>query len=98
MELLYRGVVYTFEYDYAPNWEGAPTAITETRSGRGLDGSVHITHVYRDGRLTPVSVELLRLMEDTAAEDAIASGCPTVSDDFLRLIREAPAPRGQRRS
>jgi hypothetical protein len=100
MELRHKGVLYTFYYDYAPNCEEAPARITETLSGKGLDGSVHITNIYRNGRYdrqSPVSLEVLRLMEDAAAEDAIASGCPTVSDFLLQLLHRAPS-RPSRRS
>jgi len=100
MELLHRGVLYTFEYDYAPNNEVLRPAFTKTRSGRILAGSVHVTFVYRNGRFdrpAPVSVEVLRLMEDAAAEDAIASGCPTVDECFLRSFRPA-RPRRSRQS
>jgi len=89
MELRHKGVLYTFEYDFSPNCEEAPMAVALTRSGKGLDGSIHITDIYRNGRFdrqSPVSLEVLRLMEDAAAEDAIASGCPTVSEDLVRLI------------
>src|SRR5690242_9687603 len=87
MELRHNGVLYQFEYDFAPNSEDAPMAVTETSAGRALDGSVHITDIYRGERRTPVSAELLRLMQDAAAEDAIAHGCPTVGPHLLSLIQ-----------
>jgi hypothetical protein len=88
MELRHKGVRYTFDYDYTPNTEEDRThRTTLTRSGRGLDGSVNVIGICRNGRSTPVPVELLNLMEDAAAEHAIASGCPTVSDSHLELLR-----------
>jgi hypothetical protein len=65
----------------------------DIRSGRGLDGSVNVTGIRRNGRLTPVPAEVLLLMEDAAAEDAIASGCPTVSEFHLELLRRPLPPR-----
>jgi hypothetical protein len=97
MELRYRGVLYNFEYDYAPNCEEAPMAVHVTRSGRGIEGSVHVTDIYRNGRFdrqSPVSTEVLELMIDAAAEDVIARGCPVLSDSLLRQLR----PRRPRRS
>jgi hypothetical protein len=92
MELRHKGVLYEFDYDFAPNTGESTPVQTQTRAGNVLGGSVHITAVYRGGQLTPVSPELLDLLEDSAAEDAIAS-LAADRDRWLRARRE----RAQRR-
>jgi len=74
VELLHKGRHYQFEYDFEENCD--PTNLHVGPSGRVLDGSVHITEIRRDGRLTPVPAEVLRLMEGEAVEDALARGYP----------------------
>src|SRR3954470_15575253 len=71
MELRRNGVLYEFEFDFAPADETGGGSTT-TRSGRVLAGSIHVTAIFRNGRLTPVSAERLADMVDAAAEATIA--------------------------
>jgi hypothetical protein len=66
MELRHRGLLYRFDYDFAPSDETGQ-AWTPIHEEVGLDGSIHVHSITVNGKDRPVTTDVLALMQRAAA-------------------------------
>ena len=66
MELRHKGVLYRFDYDFAPSDETGQ-AWTPIFEECGLDGSIHVHSITVKWKSRPVTTEVLALMQRAAA-------------------------------
>jgi hypothetical protein len=90
VELRHRGVLYNFEYDFAPNDETHPdlnewTPITDEY---GLEGGIHVHSITVNGRSRPVTTEVFAMMQRAAAIEEFI----TDRRGWVELYRKAGHP------
>jgi hypothetical protein len=73
MVLHHRGVEYTFDYDFAPN-DGTDIPVVTEIDGQKLQGEIFIKDILVRGKPQPVNPEVLALMQQAAARQAIEEG------------------------
>ena len=73
MVLQHRGVEYSFDYDFAPN-DGTDIPVVTEIDGQKLDGEIFIKDILVKGKPRPVNPEVLALMEQAAACQALEEG------------------------
>jgi hypothetical protein len=66
VELRYNGVLYRFDYDFAPSDETG-AGWTPILEECGLDGSIHVHSITVNGKDRLVTTEVLALMQRAAA-------------------------------
>jgi hypothetical protein len=69
MVLHHGGVEYSFDYDFAPN-DGTDPLVTKI-DGQKLNGEIFIKNILAQGNPQPVKPEVLALMEQAAARQAL---------------------------
>jgi hypothetical protein len=70
MVLHYSGVDYSFDYDFAPN-DGTDIPLVTEIDGQKLNGEIFIKNIFVKGNPQPVKPEVLALMEQVAARQAL---------------------------
>ena len=70
MVLHHSGVEYSFDYDFAPN-DGADIPLVIEIDGQKLNGEIFIKNILVKGIPQPVTPEVLALMEQAAARQAL---------------------------
>jgi hypothetical protein len=90
VELRNRGVLYNFDYDFAPSDETG-VEWTKLTDEFGLDGSIHIKWITVNGKDRPVTTEVLAMMERAAAIEEFTIGYQSL----VALYRRSglPVPR-----
>lgn len=73
MVLYYRGVQYSFDFDFVPN-DGTDNPVVTEVDGRKLDGEIFIKDILEEGKPGPVNPEVLALMQQAAARRALEEG------------------------
>jgi hypothetical protein len=94
VELRHRGVLYEFDYDFAPNDETNADCPEWTRitDEYGLDGSIHIKWITVNGKDRPVLTEVLAPMERAAALAEYITGCQSWVDLYRKRGLPVPCP------
>ena len=70
MLLHHSGIEYSFDYDFAPN-DGADIPLVIEIDGQKLNGEIFIKNILVKGIPQPVTPEVLALMEQAAARQAL---------------------------
>ena len=70
MVLHHGGIEYSFDYDFAPN-DGIDIPLVTEVDGQKLDGEIFIRDILVKGVPQPVKPEILILMEQAAARQAL---------------------------
>jgi hypothetical protein len=70
MVLQHIGVEYSFDYDFAPN-DGTDLPLVTEIDGEKLNGEIFIKDILVKGTPQPVKPEVLALMEQAAARQAL---------------------------
>ena len=73
MVLHHKGIEYSFDYDFAPN-DGTDIPVVTEIDGQKLDGEIFIKDILVKGSRQPVKPEVLALMEQAAARQALEEG------------------------
>jgi hypothetical protein len=73
MVLHYRGVEYSFDYDFAPN-DGTDIPVVTEVDGQKLDGEIFIKDILANGKPWSVNPEVLALMQQAATRHALEEG------------------------
>jgi hypothetical protein len=73
MVLQHSGVEYSFDYDFAPN-DGTDIPLVIEIDGQKLNGEIFIKDILVKGNPQPVKPEVLALMEQAAARQALEEG------------------------
>jgi hypothetical protein len=73
MVLHHSGVEYSFDYDFAPN-DGTDNPLVTEIDGQKLNGEIFIRDILVKGNPRPVNPEVLALMEQAAARQALEEG------------------------
>jgi hypothetical protein len=73
MVLYHEGVEYSFDYDFVPN-DGVDIPVVTEVDGQKLDGEVFIKDILVNYKPRPVSNEVLALMQQAAARQALEEG------------------------
>jgi len=98
MLLRHRNTAYHFAYDFAPN-DGTDEPVVTVVDGHELDGQILVTNIRVNGRLRPVTVEVLALMEQAAAREELEQGRLELARSLRRQSlqpRKAPvSPRSK---
>jgi hypothetical protein len=89
--LHHEGVEYSFDYDFAPN-DGTDIPVVTQIDEQKLDGEIFIKNILVNGRARPVSTEVLALMHQAAARQALEEG----RQSWQRLLARAAEYRRTR--
>jgi hypothetical protein len=91
MELRHKGVLYRFDYDFAPSDETGQ-AWTPILGEFGLDGSIHVHSITVNGKDRPVTTKVLALMQRAAAVEEFTG----LVERSIALNRKAGVPLSPR--
>ena len=73
MLMHHSGVRYSFDFDFVPN-DGTDNPVVTEIDGQKLDGEIFIKDILVKGTPGPVNPEILALMQQAAARQALAEG------------------------